>query len=424
HRASTNMNFNVLKHFNVTPSIDYGETWFFKTREYVFRFDGDDTTFVQIDTVWYPDSSGFILVPDTISYGQVAKDLKSGFKPFRSMSASINVNTSVYGTLKFSKGWLRGIRHVIKPSIGFSYMPKSPNSYYQDHRYNVLDPKFRSSNRFSELLYSVNPVLQEQANINYSINNLFEGKYFSKRDSTEKKLKLFDNISASGSYNMVADSFKFSPLNINGNTRFFKGLTTVSVGATYSFYGLRDNVKLDTALYIKSHNKLLRFDNLRLRFSTQFTVADVIGLFTGGNDDDQNTSTSRSAAPKKRLPTVEDKFMDLFTGFSINHEFQLVRSDRITGDTTFVSAHTVNMVGSLSITPNWSINVGNIGYDFQSKELTYPDIGLSRDLHCWELAFSFQPDRGTYSFHIGVKPGSFDFLKFPYRRGNYDSFGF
>jgi lipopolysaccharide assembly outer membrane protein LptD (OstA) len=82
------------------------------------------------------------------------------------------------------------------------------------------------------------------------------------------------------------------------------------------------------------------------------------------------------------------------------------------------------MVGSIQLTPNWSVNVGNIGYDFQSDRITYPDIGLTRDLHCWQMGFSFQPDRNTFSFHIGVKPGSFDFLKFPYRRGRQDAFGF
>ena len=82
------------------------------------------------------------------------------------------------------------------------------------------------------------------------------------------------------------------------------------------------------------------------------------------------------------------------------------------------------MEGRLQMTPNWGVRIGNIGYDFLSKTLTYPDIGLIRDLHCWELSFDFQPERNTYSFHLGVKPGSFDFLKWSTNRGNYDTFGF
>jgi hypothetical protein len=81
------------------------------------------------------------------------------------------------------------------------------------------------------------------------------------------------------------------------------------------------------------------------------------------------------------------------------------------------------MVGGMEVTPNWSIYFGNIGYDFISKQLTYPDIGISRDLHCWQMTFNWQPTRGTYAFNISVKPGTFDFLKVPYKRGNYDSSG-
>ncbi|MEP6793805.1 MAG: putative LPS assembly protein LptD, partial [Saprospiraceae bacterium] len=55
HHASANVNFNVLKYFNFTPSIDYGETWFFKTRDRMFRFDPNDVRFVKIDTIYSPD---------------------------------------------------------------------------------------------------------------------------------------------------------------------------------------------------------------------------------------------------------------------------------------------------------------------------------------------------------------------------------
>jgi hypothetical protein len=327
------------------------------------------------------------------------------------------MNTQIFGTVQFKKGWLRGFRHVLKPSFGFSYSPSSPDRYYEYSKYSVLDTTLRRQSRFENLLFSARPTDQEQANFNYGFNNLFEAKYFSKRDSTEKKLKLFDNISANGNYNFAADSFQFSPLNISGNTRLFKGITTITVGATYSFYGLKENGRLDTTAYWVSNNKPLRFDNLRIRFSSSITFAQVLGLFNGKTRDQLLEERDTPKTRPKALPTTEDKFFDLLSNFSINHEYSFVRVGLTGKDTTRINAHTINMVGSMRITPNWSINFGNIGYDFQSKELTYPDLGISRNLHCWELAFSFQPTRGTYSFHLGVKPGSFDFLKFPYRRG-------
>ena len=418
HRASVNTNFSVLKYFNFTPSIDYGETWFFKTRDRMFRFDPDDPMFVRQDTIFYPDGSGFFFVPDTINTGVTKDTLLNGFTSFRNMSMSINMNTQLFGTIQFGKGWLRGIRHVIKPNIGFSYAPKSPDNYYKTASFSVAFPdSLKRYSRFENLLFGVRPVDQEQALLNYSFTNIFEAKYFSKRDSIEKRLKLFDNISAGGSYNVAADSFHFSPLNISGTTRLFKGVTTISLGATYSFYGLKDNNRLDTLLYIKTNNKLLRFDNMRIRLSTNVSFRDIIGVF------DKKAKESGKGAPNPalnsdRLPVEKDKLFDLLNDFSISHEMGIVRMGMTGRDTTVITTHSINMVGSMRLTPNWSVRFGNIGYDFQSKQLTYPDIGLARDLHCWEMSFTFQPTRGTYSFHIGVKPGTFDFLKFPYKQGN------
>jgi hypothetical protein len=128
HRASASTNFSVLKYFNFTPSVDYGETWFFKTRENVFVFDPNNPKFVRQDTVWFPDSSGYFIVPDTINTGIIERDsiFDKGFQAFRSVSGSINMNTQIFGLIQFKKGWLRGIRHVIKPNIGFSFAPASP----------------------------------------------------------------------------------------------------------------------------------------------------------------------------------------------------------------------------------------------------------------------------------------------------------
>jgi hypothetical protein len=85
-----------------------------------------------------------------------------------------------------------------------------------------------------------------------------------------------------------------------------------------------------------------------------------------------------------------------------------------------VNTNSINIVGSIKLTDNWFINVGNFGYDFARKGLSYPSVSFSRDLHCWEMGLGWQPTRGTYSFFLRVKPGSLDFLKIPYTRNNAD----
>ncbi len=418
HRASTSMNINVLKNFNLTPSLDYSETWFFKTQDRMFKFDPNDMDFVENDTLFYPDGTGFVIMKDTVSNGEINSTLTPGFEAFRRLSGSINLNTQIFNTLSFKKGWLRGLRHVIKPSLGFSYSPASPHNYYQDVQFSVLYPDSTvSMSRFDNLMYSVRPTTLKNANLNYSFTNLFEAKYYSKKDSTEKKLKLFDNISVGGSYNMAAEYNKFTPLSISGNTRFFKGITTLSIGAVYSFYGLEENGSLSKEFFLETDNKLMRFDALRVRLSTRLSFNDIKNIFTSG------TITGPPPPKGNSFQDQTSRFAELLSGFSISHEFGALRMGMDGPDITMVTTNSVNMIGSMRLTPNWSIFFGNIGYDFISNQITYPDIGLTRDLHCWQMSFNWQPTRGTYAFNINVKPGTFDFLKVPYKQDNYDSSG-
>ena len=197
----------------------------------------------------------------------------------------------------------------------------------------------------------------------------------------------------------------------------------MSIGASYSFYDINQQGRLIDQFYASTTGHWLRFDNMRLRLSTNITYNDILEIFGKKRKDDQPSTDKGGIKPpsqSNKLPSPEDKIFDLLSRFSINHELGVMRFGMPGRDTMFITTHSINMVGSMQLTPNWSINFGNLGYDFRSKQLTYPDIGISRDLHCWQMGFSFQPTRNTYSFHIGVKPGPFDFLKFPYQRGRYD----
>ncbi len=167
----------------------------------------------------------------------------------------------------------------------------------------------------------------------------------------------------------------------------------------------------------------MRFDNFQARIATRLTIGKIKELFTGKAESgtSQNTEDQSSRTGQNRSQDRTDQFFNLFDDFSIDHNFAITRNGRL--DTTIIVTNTINTRGSLHLTKKWSINIGNIGYDFRSKQLTYPDIGFTRDLHCWIMSMSWQPQRGTYALRIGVKPGSLDFIKIPHNRNLPDSFG-
>lgn len=444
HRASTDLSFNVLKYLNVTPSVSYDETWFFQTIEKEFVF--DPTMDIELDTVYNgQDSSEFIVVFDTTSFGTVRDQVRQGFTPNRHVSAGVSVNTQIFGTLEFKKGLLRGVRHTLKPTFSLFYEPKTSGRYQQMVQSDIRPNRdLMTYNIFQGGIYGANIVTSNRATFNYSFNNIFEAKLWSKRDSTEKKLKLFDNIIVNGNINLNReDTLNFSPVGISGTTRFLKGLSTFSFTARFDPYAENEQGQRINQFYLDTDGKLLRFDLAQFRLSTRFTFKQIIDAFKPKApektedevqeevEDTERPNTTeverggyRPQSNQQQSKTTASGLFDLLNSFSVSHNMVVSSmSDNDGKVNTMINTNSVSMYGSMTLTPNWRINVGNIGYDFNSKRLTYPDIGFSRDLHCWELSFSWQPERGTYLLHLGVKPGSLDFLKIPFRRNNNDAFG-
>ncbi|HNH40848.1 MAG TPA: LPS-assembly protein LptD, partial [Saprospiraceae bacterium] len=124
-----------------------------------------------------------------------------------------------------------------------------------------------------------------------------------------------------------------------------------------------------------------------------------------------------------RAKTLEHQsFWDLLDNFSINHSLNLSARDEIGPNKLQFTTNSISMSGNIPITEKWAINIGYFGFDFKNLNIVYPDLGFSRDLHCWYMRCSWQPVRGTYSFIIGVKPGSLDFLKIPNNKNRADVF--
>ena len=173
----------------------------------------------------------------------------------------------------------------------------------------------------------------------------------------------------------------------------------------------RTGRRINTFLW-DTQNKLLRLNDWNIALTTNLTVGRLRDLIKGVNTD------QRVANENQENQQREQDLLSLFENFSISHSMTVdsrynTASQR---DTVLISANSISSRGSIALTPNWNIYVGNFGYDFTSKRITYPDFTFSRDLHCWEMGLSWQPFFDTYSFYIRVKPGHLDFINIPYQK--------
>ncbi len=422
HDMSTDVNFNLLKYINVSPNVSFKEVWNFHTIRRNF-----DPTLVETDTI------GDLI--DTTQYGTIVDTTKFGFKPFHELNSGVSFNTILYGTMQFKKGRLRGIRHTVKPSLSFNYIPDytkqegffggNIDSVDTDSRLAFNDPI--GYNIFQGGIYGTPPSSGLQMLMSYSINNIFEAKYFSRKDSTDKKLKIFDNIRVSGNYNFAADSLKFSTVSASGTTRLLQGITTFSFSATWDPYAANESNRRINQFYWKTNGKLLRFTRANFRLNSRISVSSLKKLFKKDPPRSNTRGSTENNQDRQRSNQGQrtDGFLKFLEGFNLNHSFVLnAVKDASQGTSWTVNTHSLNVtISNIKLTENWSIRVGNVGYDFKNKRTTYPDFGITRDLHCWEARFAWQPQRGTYFFTIKVKNPPLDMLKIPYSKNNADAFG-
>ncbi len=418
--ASANTSLKLLKYLSVNPSVTYKEVWYLKSLEK--RFEEN----LQLDSTYLysSDSTTSSLKVDTLSYGDIVDLNNFGYERFGDFSAGFSINTQVYGTFQSKKGWLRGLRHVMKPSLSFNYKPK--NDLVAKEQVKTLtytdidgDEVETSYSIFEEGIFGRPSDRGTQASIGYGLNNIFEGKYFTKKDSSEHKFKIFDNVNFSGNYNMAADSMNFSAISMSATTRLFKGISTLNLNASWDPYGLDSEGRQVNDFHFDLTGKLLRFQGGTARLSTTLSARQIEEFV---NRDKKDTSAGRAEPAPKNIGEY-GSLGELLSGFSLSHQYVLRwEVDNVT-DTIVVSSHTVNIRGSMQLTDQWQVRVGNIGYDFKNARLTYPDLTFSRKLHCWEMGLSWQAQRGTYSFYLRVNPSStLNFIKIPWEKRNVDGF--
>ena len=239
------------------------------------------------------------------------------------------------------------------------------------------------------------PSKGESGNINLNINNVFEMKIKSKKDTSrsEKKIKILESLNISTSYNLLKDSLNLSNINLNARTRILKVLD-INFSSTYDPY-ITNNEKNNNIniLEINKNNRIARLKNLNTS----------IGLNI--NDKSFNTKNSDDNRSFIEIP------------WNLRFNYNLIYNKGYNSAKFADTTQSLNFSGNIKITNKWKLGFRS-GYDFDSKDLTYTSIDIYRDLHCWELMFNYIPFgfQRSYTLTIQVKAPSLRDLKYERKR--------
>ena len=417
--------FQVMKYFSLTPSFNFQSTMYW---ERTFRDFDPNQEFVDVPVIdANGDTTGFISQPTT--FGMDTARVVPGFAMLNQYDIGASLNTKVFFTFTKQVGRLKGIRSVVTPSISFRYSPDYEDlGYIRRVQTSLLDEPedFRTYSLFNGGIFGSGPTQPgEQMSLGYNFSSFLEAKVFSKRDSTDKLVRIINTVTFGGNYNFAADSLNFSQMRLSANAKLFKNISRIQISALWDPYAANDQGRRINRLYFKDTNKPLRFEMAGIRIQNTISVGQLKSVFKG--EGLQNSSSSRNNRQKRNESEgqpIESSLSDIFNSFRIRHDLVYAWDrDASTGRTdSEVTTHTISFMGSLPLTDKWAVNVGNFTYDLKRKQISYPVFGFQRNLHCWSLDFNWAPLRNTFSLNLRVLQNPLDFLKIPFQRNNQDTF--
>lgn len=397
--------FTLLKYLNFTPSLSYGMVWHFMS--------------------------------ETRTFDPVTQKVVSSYsKPFsefgltQTYSGGLSLSTRLYGMFNFKPtSKLRAIRHMITPSVSFSFRPElgtAANGYmtlnYADStgkEYNVEYNKYATKSMYSA------PTKGRTAAISFSFGNNVEAKVFNAKDTTEngglKKVKIIDNLSLSGSYNFLADSMKLSNLAVTLSTSIFEKLG-INANATFDPYAVDAQGKRINTLNVVKTGKPVRLTNAS--FSTSYS-------FQGGGKESKNQSYQlvyENPLTGEYIPGGWVYYMDPEVPWSLNLNYSFSYNKSYTFANEVLNTNnnftqTLGFSAQVKLTKDFNINL-NSGLDVMKFKLTTTQLSATYDLHCFQISFSWVPNGKweSWSFRIAAKASALaDLLQYKKNSSYWDN---
>ena len=403
HNIPLSTNFKLLKHFSATSTFNYQETWTLNT----------------INKIYDPFEN------------KVVTERVNGFDAFRTYSLSQTLATVIYGTFNFNADSnIQAIRHVMKPSLTYSYAP-SYDQYYDEYDYDGTGTDFRKFSRFEGSTYGA-PGNNMSSQISYNLTNTFEAKVKDKdpTKTTPRKISLLNSLSFRGSYNVAADTLAWSPLSVSGGTTLLKDKMQVNFGATLDPYAIDNGGRKLNTFNIDNGGSLFRMTSANFSMGYSLSSRDASktkkdnndqGFRNGGRRDDLfGTNVDLNDTRKSQFDDDEDTEEKITSFFNSDLPWDLTfaysltygnrsRENKIVSNSLMVSVNT-------DLTPKWKVGVST-GYDFVQKGVTLTQFRFERDLLSWRMDFNWSPigEYAYWGFFIGIKSGVLSDIKWEKR---------
>ncbi len=410
HQIPISGNFTLFGYLNLNPSFNFT----------------DRTYFNKLHKSWDPASQTEVV------------DTLSGLYNVYNWNLSISAATKLYGmwvpNRKIFGDKINAIRHVVTPSVSFSFAPDfsaSRYGYYDYYQKTDADGKVTmvEYSPYQNGTFGV-PGKGKTGSLSMSLSQNLEMKVKSDDDSTGfKKISLIDELRMDMSYNFAAKIRPWSDLTTSLRLKLSKSYTlnlnavfasyvyeADSVGATprisekQTYWGLgklgRFQGISQNLSYTLSNDKIAKFfkrlrgekvDDDKKRNKNNDDVDDDWDTTLESNVDADMEKAKHGAQRKggSKAETDEDGYMafqmpwslSIGYGVTVREDVNVSKFNYNTMRYPYKLSQNLNLSGNVRISDGWNISFSS-GYDFDNKKISMTTASLNRDLHCFSMSCS------------------------------------
>ena len=406
-------NFTMFEYVNINPSFNFT----------------DRTYLNKVSKSW--DVENQRELTDTIN----------GFYNVYNWSMSLSASTKLYGfyipSRKLFGDKIQAIRHVLTPSLSFSYNPDFSSSRYGYYTtYQKTDANGNVSlvqySPYQNGLYGV-PGKGKSGSISFDVSNNIEMKLKTDGDSIDsKKISLIDELGGSMSYNMAAKIRPWSDLSTRLRLKITKS-STLNLNAVFASY-VYEADSVGATPRLSEHQtywglgKIGRFQGMSQNLSYSLDNSKINNLikwlrgekvekkkdkdkdkdeYDDEYDDDEydvesnvdkSLEKGKHGANKEtagKADVDEDGYMAFSLPWSLSFGYGITMRENTdvkkfnykTMRYPYKFTQNLNVIGNIRLSDGWKISFSS-GYDFENNKVSMTTASLGRDLHCFNMSCS------------------------------------
>ncbi len=405
HSIPISASFSLFDYLNITPSFNYSENWYIK--KYEQQWNNETNELDELDPEY-------------------------GFYRLYDYSTSVSGSTTLYGMYqaKSKTNPVQAVRHTMTPTVSFSYTPdfsRQKYGYYNTVQTDSLGTT-KTYSPYSSNAYGA-PSSGENMSMSFSLTQSLEMKVLSKRDTSGvRKVKLIESLGASASYNFLADSMKLSTIPLSFRTTLF-GNFGVNLSMTLDPYKVSPEGKRYDELFFPGRVTSTGWSfgyTFKSRTDKSRPAVNDINSTPPSEYTNPFYSQDGQLDPALRRSYMAASYYDFSlpwnVGFNYVINYGISYTDNGTTGYEPNVTQSVGFNGSLTLTQKTGVTFSG-GFDIMERQLTTSSVAITRDLHCWQMSFSWIPFGyyRSWSFNIGIKASSLADIKYDKSQSMYDN---